>query len=362
MNSSARCDVRWRSRSSFNTCARTETSSAETGSSATMNLGLRRDGPRHAHPLALAPGQLVRIALQEDGRLQADPRQQLAGPDARVAAIEAHVVTEGHLQACADRLARVERGGGVLEDDLHLASEPLPRRAAQRRKWPAVVQDLARGRRQQPEHHPPQRRLARAGLADQRHRLALGDGDRDVVDGPQRPARPEQARPHHEDPREVAPLDQRRHGLLTAWVWSTVLSRQPAESGPLPQPLPRCAGEGSQSSSCPLSPVPCPLRGQASAAIGSSARQHASAPLSRAISGGSFERQCRPRSGSAGGSGSRPETCADSARPPGIENNSPLNASTLSVPRSRPWVYGWRGRANSAWTSFVSTTRPAYIT
>src|SRR5581483_3188772 len=88
----------------------------------------------------------------------------------------------------------------------------------------------------------------------------------------------------------------------------------------------------------------------------------ASAPVSRGINGGSFERQTSAAIGQRGWKRQPAGKARGLGTTPGIENSSPLNASTLSVPFSNPWVYGWRGRANSAWISFVSTTRPAYIT
>ena len=56
-------------------CAWTETSSAETGSSATMKAGTERDRARDADALALAAGELARIAVH-DGRRQADLVEQ----------------------------------------------------------------------------------------------------------------------------------------------------------------------------------------------------------------------------------------------------------------------------------------------
>ena len=43
-------------------CAWIDTSSAETGSSATMKLGLERERARDADALALAAGELMRVA------------------------------------------------------------------------------------------------------------------------------------------------------------------------------------------------------------------------------------------------------------------------------------------------------------
>ena len=66
-------------------CAWIETSSAETGSSQTMNLGFRRQGARDADALALAAGEFVRVALGGVA-CEADRVQQLAHPARRAAA------------------------------------------------------------------------------------------------------------------------------------------------------------------------------------------------------------------------------------------------------------------------------------
>ena len=48
--------------------ARTETSSIETGSSATSSEGLEHEAAGDGHALALAAGELVRVALGEASR------------------------------------------------------------------------------------------------------------------------------------------------------------------------------------------------------------------------------------------------------------------------------------------------------
>ena len=56
-------------------------------------------------------------------------------------------------------------------------------RPRERREVAAVEDDLARGRLDQPEQRPPERRLAAARLADQAERLAAADLEVDAVDG-----------------------------------------------------------------------------------------------------------------------------------------------------------------------------------
>ena len=67
---------RCRSRSRLSTCAWIETSSAETGSSATITFGLERQRPGDADALPLAAGELVRVAVVVLG-VQADGVHQL---------------------------------------------------------------------------------------------------------------------------------------------------------------------------------------------------------------------------------------------------------------------------------------------
>ena len=104
------------------TCAWIDTSSADTGSSATMKLRLDRERPGDADALPLAAGELVREAVGMLGR-EADQPQQLARcagcaprPGCRPC------VSQRLGQHVADAHARVEAGVRVLEDDLHLGA------------------------------------------------------------------------------------------------------------------------------------------------------------------------------------------------------------------------------------------------
>src|SRR5258708_2283463 len=86
-----------------------------------------------------------------------------------------------------DGETRIERGVAVLEHHLHLAaglrefqfpgSDGLP-----------VEQQFARVRRHDLHGWAGERRLPAAGLADDAECLALGDVERDTVDGPYRAA------------------------------------------------------------------------------------------------------------------------------------------------------------------------------
>jgi hypothetical protein len=117
-------------------------------------------------------------------RMQADQAKEFADaiPDLAVALDQ----VEG-----ADRLgddgvdpkARVERGIGVLEDHLDAAAQTAPRLSLLRiRHRHPVDHDIARGRRQQADHHACDRGFAGPGFADEREGLALPDVEGDAVD------------------------------------------------------------------------------------------------------------------------------------------------------------------------------------
>jgi hypothetical protein len=82
----------------------------------------------------------------------------------------------------------------------------------------AVDDDVAGGRRQQPDHHPRHRGLARSGFSDQRKSLTLGDVEGDAVDRPQKfqvPALDHPIQPRFRDVEHAAQfpnLDKGRRG------------------------------------------------------------------------------------------------------------------------------------------------------
>ena len=86
----------------------TETSSAETGSSATMKVGIDRDRARDADALALAAGELARIAVHEARR---QPDLRAAGPRPARGALVAGARQPEHVERLGDDLARRVRRG-----------------------------------------------------------------------------------------------------------------------------------------------------------------------------------------------------------------------------------------------------------
>ena len=91
--------------------ARTETSSIDTGSSATRSCGFEHEARGDGDALALAARELVREAVDEElGRRQAGPREGLANALLALVAAAALAVDEQRLlDRRAHPEARVER-------------------------------------------------------------------------------------------------------------------------------------------------------------------------------------------------------------------------------------------------------------
>ena len=100
-------------------CAWIETSSAETGSSATMKSGLSGERAGDADALALAARELVRVARRRVAR--AGRRSRAARATARPPARRLGEAVRAQRLADdpADAVPRVERRVRVLEDHLH---------------------------------------------------------------------------------------------------------------------------------------------------------------------------------------------------------------------------------------------------
>src|SRR5437868_2949398 len=94
-----------------------------------QHLRFRREGAGDGDPLPLPARERARQRACLPG-VKADLVEQFTDPAGPFAPVHGEVQAEHLLQAVADPLAGVERGVGVLEDDLHLASAPpAPRRA-----------------------------------------------------------------------------------------------------------------------------------------------------------------------------------------------------------------------------------------
>ena|SRR5438309_265493 len=91
------------------------------------------------------------------------------------------VDVQGLADDLAHRLARVQRGEGVLEDDRQLPAHAAQRGARQPEQGLALEDDLALARLDEPQDRAAKGGLAAAGLADQPQRLALPDREVDAV-------------------------------------------------------------------------------------------------------------------------------------------------------------------------------------
>ena len=81
-----------------------------------------------------------------------------------------------------DRHARIQARVRILEDDLHLAPERPHIARRERHEVTAVVHDASEGRLHEAEDETTERALATAALADESHRLAAPDSNRNAVD------------------------------------------------------------------------------------------------------------------------------------------------------------------------------------
>ena len=144
-------------------------------------LGIADQRLRDQHALLHAAAQLMRIGLQQlVGTRKPDFRKR--GPRFRqgFAQTKSAMVDEWLRDLLADRQRRVERCERILEHDAEAAAAQRAQFGLRHREQVAAIEeDAPRGdprlRPKQPEHRERDRALARAGLADQRERLALAD-------------------------------------------------------------------------------------------------------------------------------------------------------------------------------------------
>ena len=142
---------------------------------------VERERARDADALALAAGELVRIAVVVL-RGEAHDLHQLLHARLDLAARLA-VDHERLADQRPHALARIQRCVRILEDHLHLAAQRPQRAPVEIRDVAALEDDAPRGQLVQAHEAPPERRLATAGLADEAERLACPHLQRHVVDG-----------------------------------------------------------------------------------------------------------------------------------------------------------------------------------
>ena len=178
-----------RSASRLTTCAWIDTSSADSGSSATMNSGSHRQRARDADALALAAGELVRKAAGVLGA-QAD---QLAAARRCAAAVRARALAQAvrvpaPRPGCrAMRIFGFRLAYGSWKMICSLLRSLRMRLARQRADVVAAVEHLPRGAVEQAQHGAADGALARARFADQAERLAAA-GSRTTRRRPRAPA------------------------------------------------------------------------------------------------------------------------------------------------------------------------------
>jgi hypothetical protein len=190
-------------------CARTETSSAETGSSHTTSLG-ERASARDGDALALAAGELVREALGvRCGKADAiEQATDAAGLLVAWQARDRHRLAQDRF----DAHARIERAIGTLRDELDLRPQRPQRALGEGGEIGAVEQDAPGGRVYQPQQQLAGGGLAAATLADQAEGLAGGDGEADTIHRAHGAARPPAQEPAAQGEMLLQVLDTGQRG------------------------------------------------------------------------------------------------------------------------------------------------------
>ena len=150
------------------------------------NFRVLHQGPANAHPLALAAGQLIGPLI--DHMIQADALQQTKyfvdiglGKLAEIAAPEPDISQAAGEHVFHHRQALDQ--GVFLEDHAHAPPGLAKRARAQAGQLQIVQKNRPRGRLDQPVDAADERRFTGAGRADQRHHLAIGHLQIDVLEG-----------------------------------------------------------------------------------------------------------------------------------------------------------------------------------
>src|SRR5690606_38498411 len=139
------------------------------------------EGTRDADALALAAGELVRVAARVVGA-QADLLEK-GGDLVRLVAIALHEAVDAHRLADdgAHGHARVQRAVGILEDDLHAPPERAQLARRERRDVLALEADPAAGGIEEAQGHAAEGALSAAALADEAEGLSALDVQRHAV-------------------------------------------------------------------------------------------------------------------------------------------------------------------------------------
>jgi hypothetical protein len=141
------------------------------------------DGAGDADALLLPGTQLRRILVEHLGA-EPDTLDHLEQPAPPLHGTDP-LRLEGFEDRSSDTIARVERLGWLLENQLDLAAKRHVAPRPSLRDVLAIETDRAAADLGEAEYAAAERGLARAAFADQRHGLALAHGEADAVHGPQ---------------------------------------------------------------------------------------------------------------------------------------------------------------------------------
>jgi hypothetical protein len=167
-----------------------------------QQLRLQHQAGGDGDPLALAAGQLMRVAVEvQVGRGQPRPFQRVPGALAALGAV-AHPWMASGSSMWRDPESGVERLVGVLVDQLHVPAQLPQRLGGQMGNVFTLEAQRPRGRFQHAQHGPRGGRLAAARLADEREQLALATVSET----------PSTARTYCCGSRRIAPTSPRRIG------------------------------------------------------------------------------------------------------------------------------------------------------
>ena len=199
----------WSTRSSSTMLVCTDTSRADRISSQSISRGFAASARAIATRCRSPPESWSGIAARKRG-VEPHVLERLRHPGAAGLAVQPEEELEWPPDDLVHALPRIERGVRVLEHELDLATDVLRPRLDGGGEDAALERDLSGERPQQPADGACDRRLAAAGFADERERLARSEVERDVADDHQGLARhgPESAAPVVCD-REVSDVEQR---------------------------------------------------------------------------------------------------------------------------------------------------------
>src|SRR6476620_579757 len=154
-----------------------------------QQIGLVRQCHPDHDPLALAAGQLMRIAGKPCFRFRnADLCQQLDGPRPRPLAANSAVKLQDLADLGLDRMQRLERGHRLLEDDRNVVATNAANLALrQLQQFAPLELHASRGMRcgrvrQELQDRQRADGFSGARLSDQRHALAAPDLERNMID------------------------------------------------------------------------------------------------------------------------------------------------------------------------------------